>query len=1255
MKKIIVFISLLMAAMILLSSCSNSSKPNEPENNEDGNVGDNNTHQHEPGITKIINEIKATCTTAGSYDEVIYCSNNNCNGIYSITTIIVHPLDHDYVNGVCARCSEQEPITPPDPGNGEYSEGLEYTLSEDGTYYIVSGIGTCTDTEIVIPNNYNNLPVQAIGSEAFADCTMLTYIAIPENIVDLGYHSFYGCTSLNKIYYNGSVSTECIMEDSFANVGSDCEFRIGTNVTIIPYMMFYCSGIKYLTFDIGSNCSIIEAWAFQNSWDMVSVVIPRSMTNINQGAFNWCTSLNFVYYEGSADEWLKINIVNDSYSTEFNNAALYYYSETQPTTEGNFWHYVDGVPTVWDAYNGGAHQHTFGEWDEVINTTETCLCEYEPVYIRTCSSCGEMEMMTYPAQGHRFSNFEPVVNPSVPACQWVPTYVAICDICGHYECSYIRTEGEAPGHMYVDGFCYYCGEANPNENPGDSEYSRGLAFTLSDDETYYIVSGIGSCTDTEIYIPPTYNNLPVKAIGENAFKDCTQITKVVIPDGVTRIGAVGGGAAMSFRGCTNLETVVIPDSVSYIGATAGESAFYNCNKLWTYENGVYYVNNWAITYNDWCITSSSYSEATSTLLVIREGTIGIGNQAFIFGEYTEVVIPSSVKYVCQVAFMNWTYVERIYYTGTPDQWATIQIDQFNDGLTNHPVYYYSETQPTTDGNFWRYVDGVPTVWPEYVAPTYSQGLEYEIIDDKTCAVVGIGTCTDANIVIPSVAPDGRTVVSIGTESNNSGLSFDKIISIFIPDTVTEIYGWTVIGCQELRCITVDENNNYFKSIDGNLYTNDGKTLIRYAHKGETEFVIPYGITTIVSFAFYNMGNNVLKSVSIPDTVTSIGKWAFAYCARLEHIEIPSNVTEIKAEAFYMCIDLSYVVIPKSLTYLDCSIFNQCQNLNTIYYTGTESDWQQMSISNFEWINNEYMSCKIFYYSETQPTEAGNFWRYVDGVPTVWPEYVAPTYSQGLEYEIIDDKTCAVVGIGTCTDANIVIPSVAPDGRTVVSIGTESNNSGLSFDKIISIFIPDTVTEIYGWTVIGCQELRCITVDENNNYFKSIDGNLYTNDGKTLIRYAHKGETEFVIPYGVTTIRSFAFYNMGNNVLESVSIPDTVTNIEGGAFAYCIGIKGFDFPDGMTTLNGGMFLCCRMEYIVIPKSVTCIDGPVQLLSDYEWKIYYKGTEAEWKDVEILNPNNYFSYITSAVVYYYSETQPTTDGNYWHYVDGVPTVW
>ena len=90
--------------------------------------------------------------------------------------------------------------------------------------------------------------------------------------------------------------------------------------------------------------------AFEGCSSLTNVVIPSSVTSIGTRAFSGCSSLTNIYYGGTAEQWNEISIGS---SNSLDDATCYYYSETNPfegagaVTEGNYWHYVDGIPTVW--------------------------------------------------------------------------------------------------------------------------------------------------------------------------------------------------------------------------------------------------------------------------------------------------------------------------------------------------------------------------------------------------------------------------------------------------------------------------------------------------------------------------------------------------------------------------------------------------------------------------------------------------------------------------------------------------------------------------------------------------------------------------------------------------------------------------------------------------------------------------------------------------------------------------------------------
>ena len=199
------------------------------------------------------------------------------------------------------------------------SEGLFYELNEDGESYSVERIGYCTDNDVVIPCVHKGLSVTGIGSGAFGGCSSLTSITIPDSVTSIGNRAFFGCSNLTSITIPDSVTS--IGDWAFRDCSSLTSITIPDSVTSICYEAFsYCSSLT-------------------------SVTIGNGVTIIGYGAFDRCRELLTVYYHGTASEWSEIVIDwENAYLLE---ATRYYYSETQPTEAGNYWRYVDGVPTVW--------------------------------------------------------------------------------------------------------------------------------------------------------------------------------------------------------------------------------------------------------------------------------------------------------------------------------------------------------------------------------------------------------------------------------------------------------------------------------------------------------------------------------------------------------------------------------------------------------------------------------------------------------------------------------------------------------------------------------------------------------------------------------------------------------------------------------------------------------------------------------------------------------------------------------------------
>jgi len=155
-----------------------------------------------------------------------------------------------------------------------------------------------------------------------------------------------------------------------------------------------------------------------------------------------------------------------------------------------------------------------------------------------------------------------------------------------------------------------------------------------------------------------------------------------------------------------------------------------------------------------------------------------------------------------------------------------------------------------------------------------------------------------------------------------------LTEITIPSSVTSIGDLAFLECTGLTEINVDTNNPNYSSDNGVLYNKDKTTLIKYL-EGKTgdSFTIPDSVTSIGDYAFEMCRS--LTSVNIPDSVTSIGDYAFSACTGLTSVTIPNSVTSIGDYAFDMCHSLTSVNIPDSVTSIGDYVFCSCESLTEI--------------------------------------------------------------------------------------------------------------------------------------------------------------------------------------------------------------------------------------------------------------------------------------------------------------------------------------
>ncbi len=683
----------------------------------------------------------------------------------------------------------------------------------------------------------------------------------------------------NVIIQNGVVS---IGDYAFYGCESLTSITIPDSVTSIGEYVFYgCKSLTSIT--IPDSVTSIGDSAFCHCESLTSVTIPDRVTSIGDSAFGYCTSLTSITIPDS---------VTSIGVSAFDNCTSLI-SITIP----------DSVTSI----GHGAFRVCSNLVSITIPDSVTSIGEF------AFGNCESLTSITIPNSVTSIGYAVFTYCTSLTSIT-IPNNVTRIGEGAFYNCDtltdvyYTGTEAkwntitiDSANDTLINATIHYSYNQSDSDIIDSGKCGDNVTWML-DGDGVLTINGGGDMTDYNyngsVNSPWYYCREKIKtvivqngvtSIGDGAFFNSSNLTSVTLPDSIIDVGK------LAFDSCISLPSIIIPNSVVSIGA----SAFGSCTSLIsiTIPDSVTCIEDYAF-----------YRSASMTSIIISNSVISIGKNAF-YGCYA---------------------LTDVYYIGLQVEWNAITIGSKNDSLINATIHYnYNPNNANIidsgkcgENLTWTLnSDGVLTVGGkgEIVAWSFANDKRIRKVVIEN-GVTGIGE--DAFLCCYSLAT--ITIPNSVTSIGNSAFHYcESLTSVAIPASVTTIGECAFSACKSLVSITVDINNKAYHSIDNCIVKTATKTIIA----GCTTSIIPRNgrITSIGDYAFLDC-YFFITSITIPDSVTTIGANAFTHCG-LTSITIPDTVTSIGDGAFH-----------------------RNYSLAEVYYTGTETEWNKISVGS----KNDYL-------------------------------------------------------------------------------------------------------------------------------------------------------------------------------------------------------------------------------------------------------------------------------------------------------------
>ena len=521
------------------------------------------------------------------------------------------------------------------------------------------------------------------------------------------------------------------------------------------------------------------------------------------------------------------------------------------------------------------------------------------------------------------------------------------------------------------------------------------------------------------------------------------------------------------------------------------------------------------TYSVTSISENAFRDCSGlTSVSIPNSVTSIGESAFSgCTDLTSITIPNSVTYIGQYAFSGTAWYNNLpdglvyagkvayKYKGEIPANTHITIDEGTTCITKYAFYECS---------------GLTSV-------TLPNSLTY--IGDNA-----FNSCGLSSVVIPD---------NVKTIGEHAFFSCSSLTSVTIGCGVTLIEDDAFASCNNLTSVYISDLAAWCKIRFYYEYDLHNSNPLRIAHH------------------LYLNGVEI-EDLTIPNSVTSIGRYAFSGCSGLISVTIPNSVTSIGGAAFGNCTNMTDVYC----------YAKDVPNTGDNAFDGTPTETSILHV----------------------PASA------VEAYRAAWPwsdfkEIVplddTPLIDNGIIFALKDDGTLEVVGLEAGVTTVDILETVTIDGTEyqVTSIGTRAFEGR---DDIEYLSIPWSVKSIGEYAFIDCGSSMTVNIADPESWCKMELGNEHSSPlssaGKVLV---HDIETDQIdIPEGVNSIGNYIFYQC--RCIKTLTIPGSVATIGSSAFEDCTSLSSVGLAEGLETIGGSAFEgCFGLSSITIPRTVTTI--------------------------------------------------------------------